>query len=92
MDLKVTDWFQLVIGSTSSITSLADISVISWNFFKPFTAKIGLINTYKMLPCLLSNLIRALRYLSPYIQIIGILATWLTNENCPHYILYMHAW
>ena len=25
MDLKVTDWFQLVIGSTNSITSLANI-------------------------------------------------------------------
>ena len=40
MDLKVTDWFKLVIGSigsTSPFASLADISVIRWNFFKPFT-------------------------------------------------------
>ena len=71
-----TDWFQLVIhsiGSTSSITSLVNISVISWSFFKIFLLNIGLINTYKMPPHLPSYLIRALRYSSVNIWKIG---TW----------------
>ena len=35
-------------------------SVIIWHFFKPFILEIGLINSYKMPPCLLSYLMRAL--------------------------------
>ena len=45
-----------------------DFSVITWNFFKPFTLEIGLINSYKMPPHLPCYLIRALRYLSGNIR------------------------
>ena len=46
-----------------------DISVISWNFFKSFLLEIGLICSYKIPPCLLSNLIRALCILTQKIQL-----------------------
>ena len=63
MDLKF--WLVPTFSSNiGSITSLANISVFSWNFFKPFTANIGLINTYKMPPCLPSYLIRGLSNLT----------------------------
>ena len=40
------------------------ISVITWNFLKPFILEIGLVNSYKMPPHLLFNLIRVLCILS----------------------------
>ena len=86
IDLKVTSWFQLVIcsiGSTTWIASLANISVISWSFFKIFLLKIGLISAYKMPRCLPCYLIRVLRYSSGKI---GILAA---TRKLPHYVCMM---
>ena len=55
-------WLALKHGPKHVLTyTLANISVISWSFFKIFLLKIGLISIYKTPPCLLSNLIRALR-------------------------------
>ena len=50
------------------VWNLAYISVISWSFSKIFLLNIGLINTYKIPPCLACYLIRAQRYSSGNIQ------------------------
>ena len=55
-----------------------DFSVITWNFLKPFTLEIGLISSYKMPPCLLSNLIRVLSNSSRNIQKIVNSPYWLS--------------
>ena len=49
------------------------ISLLSVGLSLRFLLKISLISTYKMPPCLLSNLLKALRYSSGNIQKFGIL-------------------
>ena len=64
--MNFADWFQLLgtihgsnIGSIGRGFWLISLLLL-WNFFKPFTLTIGLINTYKIPPHLLSNVTRML--------------------------------
>ena len=58
-----------------------DFSVISWNFFKIFLLKKGLISGLRMPPHLPSYLIRALRYSSQNIRLFANYPYWPHGQH-----------